>query len=459
MSYFSRRSHWVTLAISLCLLILVVVSYQSKSLAIAKESETYEALRLFAAVLDLIQRDYVEDVEPKKLIYGAINGMLTSLDPHSGFLKPEEYKELQIETKGSFTGIGIEITQKDGLPTVVSPIEGTPADKAGLKPNDKIVKIGDKQTKDMTLTEVVKLLRGPKGTEVTISVFREGWTGLKEFTLKRDVIPIRSVRFHKIEDGYGYIRISNFLNKTTEDFRNALKELEGEKGTLKGLILDVRNNPGGLLDQAVNISDEFIDSGLIVYTDGRVADQKIKFSAHPDKIHRNYPIVVLVNEGSASASEIVAGALQDHKRAIIMGTQTFGKGSVQVVNPLPDGSAVRLTIARYYTPNGRSIQAKGITPDIVVPFVPKEKADTNGKDKKNNILKESDLKGHLRPEGKSDDKDVAKPQTKSEGKSEDVPVTPSEEGPAIGKDFVMDNQIEEALRILKAWEIFAQFKK
>jgi len=191
MLHFPKRSRWIFFSVSLCLLISVVVFYQGKSLAVAKESETYEALRLFASVLDLIQRDYVEEVEPKKLIYGAINGMLTSLDPHSGFLKPEEFKEFQIETKGSFTGIGIEITQKDGVPTVVSPIEGTPADKAGLKPNDKIVKIGDKQTKDMTLTEVVKLLRGPKGTEVTISVFRDGWTGLKEFTLKRDVIPIR----------------------------------------------------------------------------------------------------------------------------------------------------------------------------------------------------------------------------------------------------------------------------
>jgi len=454
MLHFPKRSRWIFFSVSLCLLISVVVFSQGKSLAVAKESETYEALRLFASVLDLIQRDYVEEVEPKKLIYGAINGMLTSLDPHSGFLKPEEFKEFQIETKGSFTGIGIEITQKDGVPTVVSPIEGTPADKAGLKPNDKIVKIGDKQTKDMTLTEVVKLLRGPKGTEVTISVFRDGWTGLKEFTLKRDVIPIRSVRFHKIEDGYGYIRVSNFLNKTTEDFKNALKELEGEKGGLKGLILDVRNNPGGLLDQAVNISDEFIDSGLIVYTDGRVADQKIKFAAHPNKIQRNYPIVVLVNEGSASASEIVAGALQDHKRAIVMGTQSFGKGSVQVVNPLPDGSAVRLTIARYYTPNGRSIQAKGITPDIVVPFVPKEKTDTNGKDKKNSILKESDLKGHLRPEGKTDEKE-GKPQSKQE----EVVAPAGDEIPVSGKEFVMDNQIEEALRILKAWDIFAQFKK
>jgi len=248
--------------------------------------------------------------------------------------------------------------------------------------------------------------------------------------------------------------VSNFLNKTTEDFKNALKELEGEKGGLKGLILDVRNNPGGLLDQAVNISDEFIDSGLIVYTDGRVADQKIKFSAHPNKIQRNYPIVVLVNEGSASASEIVAGALQDHKRAIVMGTQSFGKGSVQVVNPLPDGSAVRLTIARYYTPNGRSIQAKGITPDIVVPFVPKEKTDTNGKDKKNSILKESDLKGHLRPEGKTDEKE-GKPQSKQE----EVVAPAGDEIPVSGKEFVMDNQIEEAMRILKAWDIFAQFKK
>ncbi len=427
----------------------------------AKESSTYETLKIFASVLDLIQRDYVETVEPQKIIEGAIQGMLNALDPHSSYMKPDEYKELQVETKGSFSGIGIEISQKEGVLTVVSPIEGTPADKAGLKPNDKIIKIGDKSTKDMTLTEAVKLLRGPKGTEVSISIFRDGLTELKEITLKRDVIPIKSVRFERLEDGYGYIRISNFLTKTIDDFKAALAALE-EQGDIKGLILDMRNNPGGLLEQAVKISDEFLDEGLVVYTDGRVENQRMKFMAYPNGQKNHYPIVVLVNEGSASASEIVAGALQDHKKAIVIGTQTFGKGSVQTVIPLPDGSAVRLTTARYYTPNGRSIQAKGITPDIIVPFVAE---DIEKKEKKSKFprLKESDLERHLDAvPAKQDDKikqlqekqdsgqeDSKQKNKKNNGKGDEA------SGSENGKKFVMDNQIEEAVRVLKAWGLIS----
>jgi len=350
---------------------LLAGTYQAHKLASATEEGTYEQLKLFASVYDLVQRYYVTEVEPQKLIYGAIEGMLRSLDPHSSFLKPTDYKELQIETKGSFTGIGIEISLRDGILTVVSPIEGTPAYKAGLKANDKIIKIEGKSTKNMGLIEAVKLLRGPKGTKVTISIFREGWNQLKDVTLTRDVIPIKSVRYHTLEQGYGYVRISNFQNKTSLELRKALNDLEKE-GELKGLVLDLRNNEGGLLDQAVKVADQFLDEGLIVYTDGRIKDQIMRFTAHPDPEPSTYPIVILVNEGSASASEIVAGALQDHKRALVMGTQTFGKGSVQTIIPLEDGAAVRLTTALYYTPSGRSIQAKGIVPDIIVPFVPKK---------------------------------------------------------------------------------------
>ncbi len=433
-----------TIVAILLLLFAAAGSYQMRQIASAKEEDTYEELKTFAAVLELVQRNYVEQVAPRKLIYGAIQGMLQSLDPHSAFMKPEDFKELQVETKGSFTGIGIEITLRDGVLTVVSPIEGTPAFKAGLKANDKILKINGKSTKNMTLIDAVKLLRGPKGTKVTISIFREGWRQLKDVTIVRDVIPIKSVRYRMLEDGYGYVRISNFREKTSSELKKALKEMEGKKG-LKGLVLDLRNDPGGLLDQAVKVADEFLNSGLIVYTDGRVKSQKIKFEAHPNGEPHDYPIAVLVNEGSASASEIVAGALQDHKRAIIIGTQTFGKGSVQTIIPLPDGAAVRLTTARYFTPSGRSIQAEGIHPDIVVPFVPEEKKEAKEDKSPFHFLKEKDLEGHL--PGEKEKKATPAKQEEKEKKKDGA-----KQGPP------MDNQLKEALRILKAWQIFTEMK-
>ncbi|RPI55168.1 MAG: S41 family peptidase, partial [Deltaproteobacteria bacterium] len=405
------------------------------------------------SVLDLVQRNYVEEIPPQDLIYGAVQGMLTTLDPHSSFMKPEDYKELQIETKGSFTGIGIEISlNKDGILTVVSPIEGTPAYKAGLKANDKILKIGDNTTKNMTLIESVKLLRGSKGTDVTISIYREGWRRIKDITLTRDVVPIISVRSKMLEEGYGYIRISNFQDNTSSEMKKALKQLEKGKG-LKGLVLDLRNNPGGLLEQAVEVADVFLKKGLIVYTDGRIEEQKMRFEAHPDEHLHNYSIAVLVNEGSASASEIVAGALQDHKRAIVLGVQTFGKGSVQTVIPLEDGSAVRLTTARYYTPNGRSIQAKGIEPDIEVPYTPLEKPKE--KDEIFHFMTERDLEGHLINEDESI-KDELNPVKDEKDKPEavDSEVDNGEET----QPPPTDNQLEEAVRILKAWAIFTQVK-
>lgn len=442
------RRYWLFITALICIFV-VIGAYQAHQFASARENGTYEQLKIFASILDLVQRNYVEEVPPQKLIYGAVQGMLKSLDPHSSFMKPEDYKELQIETKGSFTGIGIEISLKDGILTVVSPIEGTPAYKAGLKANDKILKIEDKTTKDMTLIEAVKLLRGAKGTDVTISIYREGWRRLKNITLTRDVIPIKSVRSRMLEDGYGYIRISNFQNKTTFELKKALRELEKDKG-LKGLVLDLRNNPGGLLDQAVKVADVFLEKGLIVYTDGRIKEQKMRFEAHPNRRHRKYPIAVLVNEGSASASEIVAGALQDHKRAIILGIQTFGKGSVQTIIPLEDGSAVRLTTARYYTPNGRSIQAKGIEPDIEVPYMPLE--EPKGKDEIFHFPTERDLKGHLlNKDEPNEDKlnSVKDKKDKPEAVDSEVDNEETQTPP-------MDNQLEEAVRILKAWGIFKQ---
>jgi carboxyl-terminal processing protease len=402
----------------------------------AVSNSTYEDLKVFTEVLGLIQKDYVEETNPKDLINGAIKGMLETLDPHSAFMPPNMYKEMQEETKGMFEGLGIEITIKDSVLTVVSPIEGTPAYKAGILAGDQIVKIDGESTKNFTLMDSVKRLRGPRGTKVTISILREGFTKPKDITLVREVIPVRSVRQELLEKEYGYIRISQFQEKTDDEFEKAIKALKEEsKGTLKGLILDLRNNPGGLLDQAVKISDRFIESGLIVSVEGRREDQKMKFYAHPDGSLEHYPLVVLVNGGSASGAEIVAGAIQDQGRGIIVGTQTFGKGSVQTIIPLKDGSGLRLTTARYYTPNGRSIQARGIVPDIVV--------KPSGSEEEKEALPpkfpaEKDLERHLT--------DVSKEKEKS--RKEEV----KEKRPA-------DNQLERALELLKSWEIFNKVAK
>jgi carboxyl-terminal processing protease len=332
----------------------VFIDQQGGPIVSADSDKTFQKIKIFGEALSEIQKKYVEDKDSKDLIYGAIKGMVNTLDPHSAFLTPEEFKELEIETTGIFSGIGIEITLKDGMLTVVSPIEGTPADKAGLRAGDKILQINEKSSKNMSLTEAVRLIRGTRGTKVNLTILHEGEKETKKYSITREVIPIKSVKSKSLEEKYGYIRISTFQDKTTEDFQAALKKLEATKGGLKGLVLDLRNDPGGLLNEAVKIADEFLESGLIVYTQGRLKEQNLKFNAHPNKTPKNYPIVVLVNEGSASASEIVAGALQDQKRAIILGTPTFGKGSVQTIIPLDDGSGLKLTTARYYTPNGRS---------------------------------------------------------------------------------------------------------
>jgi len=416
----------------------------------ADNDRTFQKVKIFSEALSEIQKKYVEDKDSKDLIYGAIKGMLGTLDPHSAFLTPEEFKELEIETSGIFSGIGIEITLKDGILTVVSPIEGTPADKAGMRAGDKILQINEKNTKNMGLNEAVRLIRGPKGSKVNLTILHEGDKEPKKLAITREVIPIKSVKFKNLEESYGYIRISTFQDKTTEDFQAALKKLEATKGGLKGLVLDLRNDPGGLLNEAVKIADEFLDSGLIVYTQGRIKEQNLKFYAHPNKTQRSYPIVVLVNEGSASASEIVAGALQDQKRAIILGTQTFGKGSVQTIIPLDDGSGLKLTTARYYTPNGRSIQAKGITPDILVKGKPLKKGETPEKEPK--FLREKDLERHM-----EDDP----------GKSK-APVKEPEKEPLNGtlnggkkspEEDADDPQLASALHLLKSWNVFSQVFK
>ncbi len=332
-----------------------------------KKEEIYKSLKLFSQVFKLIEENYVSDVDPKELIYGAIQGMLQSLDPYSCLLKPDEYKELEIETKGSFTGIGIEITIKDGILTVVAPIEDTPAWKAGIQPGDKILKIDGKSTKGMSIFEAVKLLRGPKGTKVTITILRNE-KDVKEITLTRDVIPIKSVKYKLLEPGYAYIRITSFQEKTPTELAKALKKLEKET-KLKGLIIDLRNNPGGLLSSAIEVADEFLDNGTIVSIKGKTNEDQMIFKAKPNppSAKHSYPIAILINHGTASASEIVTGALKDNKRAIVLGEKSFGKGRVQTVIPLENDYAVKLTTAFYYTPDGVCIDKIGIKPDIELP--------------------------------------------------------------------------------------------
>ncbi|RII30519.1 MAG: peptidase S41 [Geobacter sp.] len=423
------------------LVIFISISSQQRCSAEGKGSD-YESIELFTDVMAIIKKSYVEEVDTKKLIYGAINGMLASLDPHSSFMPPDTYKEMKIDTKGAFGGLGIEITVKDGILTVISPIEDTPAFKAGIKAGDQILKIDDKFTKDLNINDAVKRMRGQKGTSVVLMIMREGLDKPKEYTLVRDIIQIKSVRSRLLDNGFGYVRIAQFQEKTDEDLGKALKSLQEEnKGTLSGLVLDLRNDPGGLLDQAVRVADHFIEDGLIVYTEGREKDSKMQFMAKKGGKEPSYPIVVLINGGSASASEIVAGALQDHKRAIIMGTQSFGKGSVQTIIPLSDDSGLRLTTALYYTPSGRSIQAKGITPDIVVERmeIPKE---TEKKDMLH--LREKDLENHF------ESGNIENPNKKEDKKDEKKEKAASLK---IDDNLKNDYQVMRALDLLKGWEI------
>ncbi len=347
-------------------LLIALVAWQLPHSRAAEPENTYQHLETFVNVLHLIQQSHVDEVDIETAIQGAIRGMLNSLDPHSSFLPADDFKELQMETKGIFTGIGIEISMRDRVLIVVSPIESTPAYKQGLQAGDRILRIDGESTQDISLMEAVSKLRGPKGSEVIVGIHREGWQEIRDITIVRDLIPIHSVKARLLEPGYAHIRISNFQAKTTGDFQAAFNDLQNE-GEIKGLILDLRNNPGGLLSQAVQIADLFLDQGVIVSTRGRIREQNMLFEARTaDDLVYRFPIVVLVNKGSASASEIVAGALRDNRRAIIIGTPTFGKGSVQTIIPLEDGAGLRLTTARYYTPSGVAIQAQGIIPDVEV---------------------------------------------------------------------------------------------
>ena len=407
----------------------------------ADTEQVYKDIEIFSEVLNQVEQNYVAPQESHELIYAAIKGMVRSLDPHSSFMTEEEYRELIMETKGSFTGIGIEITVKDNILTVVSPIEGTPAYKVGIKAGDKIVKVEDASTFEMTLLDAVKKIRGPKGTKIKITIMREGEPDPINFTITRGLVPLISVRHYLLTPEIGYLRISNFQSKTAKDLSAALKDLENGR-ELTGLILDLRNNPGGLLGQAIKVSDQFLDSGLIVSTKGRNSSQDIKAEAHKNKGHRDYPIIVLINGGSASAAEIVAGALQDNKRALIVGTKSFGKGSVQAVLPLSNGAGLRITTARYYTPSGKSIQLSGIIPDIELPFIPPNEEEEKAPRR---ILREEDLKGHMSEEVKKDKEDT-KVNHETE-KDERVKILTEK-----------DNQVRHAINLLQSWSVFSRIK-
>jgi carboxyl-terminal processing protease len=437
---------WVLLLLSPILWLGITGVHQH---LLAGTDRTYEELKVFSDVLDIIEENYVDTVEPKELIRGAIQGMISSIDPHSAYLLPDAYKDLQIETKGEFSGIGIVITMQDNWVTVISPIEGTPAYRAGIKAGDQIIKVDGEETKPMMLWEAVKKMRGKKGTPVLVTIRRKESPEPLEFTIVRDIIPLESVRSHSLKPGYGYVRITNFREKTASDVKAALKELESDKTPVKGLILDLRDNPGGLLDQAIEVADIFLDSGRIVSIKGRRKPHSKIYVAHSNKDKHSYPIVLLVNEGSASASEIVAGALQDHDRCVVLGTTSFGKGSVQTVEPLRDGSGLKLTIARYYTPDGHAIQARGIIPDVAV----EQRKVLVGEGKKRPHMTEKDLENHISAEPKEDLSEEMKEKILD---IRGVKV-PGEDASDVAKRLVaQDYQVQRALDILTSWQIFSK---
>lgn len=390
----------------------------------------FDSLRRFGQVLDIVEHSYVKDVSQGDLIDGAIRGLLQGLDPHSTFMNPEEYKEMQETTSGEFFGIGIEISMENGQVVVVAPIEDTPAYKAGMQAGDIILTIDDQSTQELTLQDVVSRIRGPKGTEVRLAVMRQDSKKPVTMTLVRDAIPLISVKSKKLEDGYYWIRLTRFSEKTTDELLDALGEAQREAkpaGGIRGIVLDLRNNPGGLLNQAVAVSDVFLSEGSIVSIKGRnKATHAYSAKIQTSDIH--CPLVVLINAGSASASEIVSGALRDQHRAVIVGERSFGKGSVQNIIPLADGSALKLTVALYYTPSGSSIQAEGIVPDIEVPFQPVTKAEKDSR----LLLREKDLNRHLENRTASSKKDAK-----------------AEQEEKVAEQLALDNQLRMALQIVK----------
>jgi carboxyl-terminal processing protease len=434
------RDKFVVLIGSLAALVLAAAlmadrRVEAKSGADDPAALPLEELRVFAEVFGRIKNDYVESVDDKNLLRYAIRGMLGGLDPHSAYLSEDEFNDLRVGTSGEFGGLGIEVGLEDGFVKVIAPIDDTPAQRAGILAGDVIVRLDNKPVKGLSLDEAVKQMRGKPGSELTLTIVREGVEKPLEIKVVRAVIKVASVKQRVLEPGFGYIRVSHFQARTPEDVLRSLSKLKkANGGRLNGLVLDLRNNPGGVLNAAVAISDAFLTEGTIVYTEGRVNDSQLKFKAAPDDLLEGAPLVVLVNGGSASASEIVAGALQDHNRAVVMGRQTFGKGSVQTIIPINDNSAIKLTTARYYTPNGRSIQAEGIVPDIILDDVTVAAKKSSGGDS----VKEADLSGHLQnPNGTDSTKGMdseAQPESLAE------------------KDY----ELNEALNLLKGLAILSQ---
>jgi len=410
---------------------------------------TYEKLKIFAEVTSLIESSYVEEVKPDRLIEGAIQGMLRNLDPHSSYLSFDSYKEMKVETEGEFGGLGIEITMRDNLLTVVSPIEDTPAYRSGVQAGDIIVKINNESTRGISLPDAVKKLRGPVKTKVTITILRKGFKSLKDFIISRAIIKMKSVWSRRMEDNIGYIRIRNFAKTTTDEVKKGLGKFS-DKGPLKGLVLDLRNNPGGLLNQSVEVSNIFLNKGaLIVYTEGRTPDQNMTFKTQKNSKYVDLPLVILVNGGSASASEIVAGALKDLNRAVVMGTKTFGKGSVQTIIPLSDGSGLRLTTAKYFTPSGKIIDNNGIDPNIIVdnPIVKPDAREKESKEKLN-AGQEKDTTTHF-----FSTKDTP-PGLESEQPDNNTPKDIKEA--RFLKGYKKDIQLQRAVELLKGVELFQE---
>ncbi len=398
--------------------------------------DTYEDLKAFTQALELVQRNYVEKPDTKELMQGAIRGMIASLDPHSSYMSERQFKEMNVDIKGEFTGVGIQIGIKNQQLTIIAPIEDTPGFRAGLAAGDKILKINEDWTKDMSIEQAVDKMRGPKGTAVRLMILRETWDKPKEFKIVRDIIKVLSVKSKMLDDSVGLIRIIQFQGQTPEELEKALKTLEA-KG-MKKLILDLRNDPGGLLDASVDVSSKFLPKdSLVVYLQGRQKTDRKDFLTTSAETPRTYPMVVLVNTGSASASEIVSGALQDSKRALILGTQTFGKGSVQTVFPLESGGGIRLTTAKYYTPSGRSIQNVGITPDIEVKL-PTVKEPPKDGESVHVMVREKDLERHLKNETVKEEKKKEQPAAEEDFTMEVMP-----------KNEKDDLQIQKAMEILK----------
>jgi carboxyl-terminal processing protease len=429
-------------AIMLC---MTVLGFSIVSWKLFAAEDRYLNLQIFAKVLNIVQQYYVEPVDTQKLIYGGIKGMLRELDPHTNFLPPDMYKEFETETSGEFGGIGIEITMEDGLLTIISPIEDTPAWKAGIEPGDKVVEIDGFSTKGMSLVDAAQKMKGKNGTKIRLGIMRDNFEEPKTFSIVRDIVKVKSVKFVDLEDGYGYIRLTSFIENSGAELRKKVAEFKAKNKNIRGLILDLRRNPGGLLDQAIQISNLFLDKGVIVSTIGRDKNKKEVTLAKPNGAYTDFPIIVLINEYSASASEIVAGALKDNKRALIMGKRSFGKGSVQSVVKMGDGSGLKLTVARYYTPSGVSIQAEGITPDVEV-----EDVDTDSLGKaviSKSVKREADIQGHLQGDAEKQARSMSKSSTwwkKFDAKGR------TEKADLLGKDY----QVSQAYNYIKAWKVF-----